>query len=96
MRITIESTLREVHIGGERARVWQGVSENGWPVAVIVARIAVTDDFPNPSPGGIEVIKCVEPNDDAREAFPDLEPYDPDAWRKSLLKRIENGDGDDE
>jgi hypothetical protein len=41
-----------------------------------------------PNPDTIEVMRCVEPNDEAREAFPDLEPYDPDAWRKDLWDTI--------
>jgi hypothetical protein len=92
MRITIESTLREFPLHGKRARVWEGVTESGWPVVALIVRMAVTDDYPEPE--GIPVMHCIEPSDYAREAFPDLPPYDRDAWRKRLEQRIRNGDAD--
>jgi hypothetical protein len=41
MKITIESTTRIVEVNGVPARVWEGTSEAGIPVAVMVTRIAV-------------------------------------------------------
>ena len=41
MKITIESTTRTVDVNGVPARVWEGQTESGIPVAVMVTRIAV-------------------------------------------------------
>jgi hypothetical protein len=41
MKITIESTSEVVALNGVRARVWQGKTDSGIPVAAFVASIAV-------------------------------------------------------
>lgn len=41
MKITIESTSKLVTLDGVPARVWQGKTETGIPVACFITRIAV-------------------------------------------------------
>lgn len=41
MTITITSTTRTVHVNNVEARVWEGETESGIPVVVMVTRIAV-------------------------------------------------------
>lgn len=47
MRIMIESTTRIVNASGVDCRVWQGRTESGVPIQVLVPRIAAltTDDL---------------------------------------------------
>lgn len=75
MRMTIESTTRMVTINGARpeatpvqCRVWEGHTESGIPVVVLVPRIAVnngndTAEFER------ELLECKAPSADA-DAFP--------------------------
>lgn len=44
MKMTIHSTPEIVDINGIPARVWEGESERGTPVIVLVTRIAVRQD----------------------------------------------------
>lgn len=82
MRITIESTLREVEVHRAKGRVWQGTTDNGVRVVVIVTRMAVACDATDEMlvDGGIHgapmgPLTSVEPSADALEAFPDAVPF---------------------
>lgn len=44
MRITIESTTKEVTLNGVPARIWEGRTDSGIPCHVYVTRIAVDRD----------------------------------------------------
>lgn len=41
MKILVESTTKVVELNGVRMRVWEGNTENGIPVHVYIARVAV-------------------------------------------------------
>ena len=48
MKLTIESTTRIIDIGGGlQARLWEGRTESGVPVQVLVTRVAVANDAPS-------------------------------------------------
>ena len=69
MKMTIESTRRFVEVregdgGPVKCRIWEGQSESGIPVVVLIPRIAVksgndTGDFDR------ELAECKEPSADA-------------------------------
>lgn len=44
MKVTIQSTDRKIKIDGVEARVWEGISDTGIPVSLLVANIAVYND----------------------------------------------------
>ena len=41
MKVTLESTAQIVEVNGVPARVWDGTTESGIPVSVLVTRVAV-------------------------------------------------------
>jgi hypothetical protein len=68
MRMTIESTTRMVEADGVKCRVWEGRTDGGIPVVVLIPRIAVKNgndmaDFER------ELQECKAPSADT-EAFP--------------------------
>jgi len=47
MKITIEPTTQVIDIGGGlQARVWEGRTEDGTPVHLLITRVAVSKDEP--------------------------------------------------
>lgn len=54
MKIVIESTTRLVDIHGNPGRVWEGKTETGVPVMVVVTRIAVDESA---GPEALEAFK---------------------------------------
>ncbi len=47
MKITIEPTSKVIDIGGGlEARVWEGRTDEGTPVHLLVTRVAVSNDEP--------------------------------------------------
>jgi hypothetical protein len=69
MKITIESTTREITINGMPARVWQGTSAGGVPVWCAITRIAIPIDA-NALEFDAELRECAPPGVDAVRAFP--------------------------
>jgi hypothetical protein len=69
MRVTMQSTTRLVEIDGVPARVWEGETDSGIPVAVLVTSIAVppghdTAQFER------ELIECARPTPLGAEPWP--------------------------
>jgi hypothetical protein len=68
VRISLESTSRIVELNGVRARVWQGKTASGIPVAAFITSIVVerTEDT---AAFDRELLEHAEPRADLRE-FP--------------------------
>lgn len=41
MKVTLESTTQIVEVNGVPARVWEGTTESGIPISVLITRVAV-------------------------------------------------------
>jgi len=64
MRIQIESTTKIVTVNGINARVWEGETERGIPVIVLIPRIAVRADQ-DCSQFEAELKECTSPSAEA-------------------------------
>jgi hypothetical protein len=69
MKLILESTTQIVEVNGHAARVWQGKTDNGVPVQVLISRVAVerTEDA---SEFDRELVEQDVPIDPAARAFP--------------------------
>jgi hypothetical protein len=46
VRLTIEPTTQVVTVNGVQTRVWEGQTQNGTPVTLFIARVAVPEGAP--------------------------------------------------
>lgn len=69
MKMTIESTTRMVHANGVLCRVWQGKTERGVDVYVLIPRIAVPEGQ-DQSQLAEELKAHTAPVDEATRVFP--------------------------
>lgn len=60
MKLTIHPTSQIADLGGVRVRVWEGVSEDGTPVTLFVARLAIDVEH-DQEPFMRELESCPEP-----------------------------------
>lgn len=82
MRITLESTTRDVEIYRAKGKVWEGMTDNGLRVVVVVTRMAVSCNETREllAEAGIHhapfgPLTDVEPSPEALEAFFDAVPF---------------------
>jgi len=68
MKITVESTTKIIDVGRGKARVWQGTTESGIPIACVIMRVAVRNGHPTEQ-FEKELQEQAIPNRDAVEAF---------------------------
>jgi len=71
MRVRLESTTKVVEVDGVPARVWEGETDSGIPVAALITRIAVEEGQPQ-GQFQAELAECRAPTvaGPAAEAWP--------------------------
>ncbi len=69
MKITIESTTAIVDLNGEPVRVWQGATEKGLPIVVLVALVGV-ERAEDCAELERELLEQAPPRADVAELFP--------------------------